>query len=98
MQPLERNNPTVLKRDNRKEVLEVHFNPYDVGRCLGIKDVKSSIRNFNEKQLAKIRNSDVHDMHFRTFNNAGENFLTESGVYRLASKSRKGLGITDPLC
>lgn len=28
-------------------------------------------------------------MHFRKLNNAGENFLTESGVYKLAFKSRK---------
>lgn len=28
-------------------------------------------------------------MHFRKLNNAGENFLTESGVYKLVFKSRK---------
>ena len=28
-------------------------------------------------------------MHFRKLNNAGENFLTESGVYKLIFKSRK---------
>lgn len=32
---------------------------------------------------------DVHNMHFRKLNNAGENFLTESGVYKLIFKSRK---------
>ena len=65
------------------------FNPYHVAECLGIADVKSSIRNFNEKQLVKVKNSDVHNTHFRKLNNAGENFLTESGVYKLVFKSRK---------
>lgn len=68
---------------------EVLFNPYHVAECLEISDVKSSIRNFNEKQVLKVRNSDVHNMHFRKLNNAGENFLTESGVYKLVFKSRK---------
>lgn len=65
------------------------FNPYHVAECLDIADVKSSIRNFNEKQIVKVKNSDVHSMHFRKLNNAGENFLTESGVYKLVFKSRK---------
>ena len=43
----------------------------------------------NEKQLVKVKNSDVHSMHFRKLNNAGENFLTESGVYKLVFKNRK---------
>lgn len=65
------------------------FNPYHVAECLDIADVKSSIRSFNEKQIVKVKNSDVHNMHFRKLNNAGENFLTESGVYKLVFKSRK---------
>lgn len=68
---------------------KVLFNPYHVAECLEISDVKSSIRNFNDKQVVKVRNSDVHSMHFRKINNAGENFLTESGVYKLVFKSRK---------
>ena len=75
------------------EVLEIKgqvlFNPKHVAECLDIADVKSSIRNFNEKQLVKVKNSDVQSMHFRKLNNAGENFLTESGVYKLVFKSRK---------
>lgn len=43
----------------------------------------------NEKQVIKIKNSDMHSMHNRKLNNAGENFLTESGVYKLIFKSRK---------
>ena len=75
------------------EVLELNgqvlFNPYHVAECLEISDVKSSIRNFNNKQIIKVKNSDMHNMHFRKLNNAGENFLTESGVYKLVFKSRK---------
>ena len=38
-----------------------------------------------DKQLVKLTNSKVHNMHFRKLNNAGEKFLTESGVYKLIS-------------
>ena len=68
---------------------QVLFNPYHVGECLGIADVKSSIRNFNEKQIVKVTNSKVHNLHFRKLHNTGENFLTESGVYKLVFKSHK---------
>lgn len=75
------------------EVFELNgivlFNPKHVAECLDIADVKSSIRNFNKNQIVKVKNSDVHTMHFRKLNNAGENFLTESGVYKLVFKSRK---------
>ena len=68
---------------------EVLFNPYHVAECLDITDVKSSIRNFNEKQVIKLTNSKMHNMHFRKLHNTGENFLTESGVYKLIFKSKK---------
>lgn len=75
------------------EVLEVEgqvlFNPKHVAECLEIADVNSSIRNFNEKQVVKLTNSDVHNLHIRKLNNAGENFLTESGVYKLVFRSHK---------
>ena len=78
---------------NNVEVVELNgqvlFNPKHVAEILDIADVKSSIRGFSEKQVVKIRNSDVHSMHFRKLNNPGENFLTESGVYKLVFKSRK---------
>lgn len=78
---------------NNVEVFELNgqilFNPKDVAKILDISDVKSSMRNFSDKQLIKVKNSDVHNMHFRKLNNAGENFLTESGVYKLIFKSRK---------
>ena len=64
---------------------EILFNPKDVGKCLDIADVKSSIRNFTDNQKIKITNKDleVHNMHFRKLNNAGEQFLKEAGVYKL---------------
>ena len=68
---------------------EILFNPYHVAECLDITDVKSSIRNFNEKQVIKLTNSKMHNMHFRKLHNTGENFLTESGVYKLIFKSKK---------
>lgn len=68
---------------------KVLFNPKHVAECLEIADVNSSTRKFNEKQIVKLNNSDMHDMHIRKLNNAGENFLTESGVYKLIFKSHK---------
>ena len=68
---------------------KVLFNARCVGEILGIVDVNSVIRNFNDKQIVKLKNSDVQDMQFRKLNNAGENFLTESGVYKLVMRSNK---------
>lgn len=67
------------------------FNPYDVGACLDLEE--SSVRNYlasmNEKQVIKLKNLDVLNTDIRKLNNAGEKFLTESGVYKLIFKSRK---------
>ena len=68
---------------------QVLFNPKHVAECLDIADVNSSIRAFNEKQVIKLKNSDMHNMQIRKLNNAGEKFLTESGVYKLIFKSKK---------
>ncbi len=67
----------------------VLFNANHVGQVMGIKDIKSSIRNFNKNQRILVTNSDVHEMHFRKLNNAGELFLTESGVYKISFRSHK---------
>lgn len=86
-------NEMMIFEGNEVEVLEVAgqvlFNPKHVADCLEIADVNSSIRNFNEKQVVKVKNSDLHNLHIRKMNNAGENFLTESGVYKLVFKSHK---------
>ncbi|MCC0656357.1 Bro-N domain-containing protein [Clostridioides sp. ES-S-0123-01] len=65
------------------------FNSKDVANCLDIKNVNENIRLMNEKQFVKLRNSDISNTDIRKLNNAGENFLTESGVYKLIFKSRK---------
>lgn len=56
---------------------------------LRYKNINDAIANFNEKQKIKLRNLDIANTDIRKLNNAGENFLTESGVYKLIFKSRK---------
>lgn len=70
---------------------EILFNPYHVGVCLDMATgtVKDHMSKMNKKQVIKVKNSDVGLTDFRKLNNAGENFLTESGVYKLVFKSRK---------
>lgn len=70
---------------------EILFNPYHVGICLDMATgtVKDHMSKMNKKQVIKVKNSDVGLTDFRKLNNAGENFLTESGVYKLVFKSRK---------
>lgn len=70
---------------------QVLFNPYHVGECLelGNDAVRKAMSRMNDKQFIKVRNSDVTNSNIRKLNNAGENFLTESGVYKLVFKSRK---------
>ena len=98
-------NNIMIFENKQVEVFELNgqvlFNPYDVGECLGLTDsaVRMAIKDMNEKQVIKLKNSDMHSKHiqnsdvnsidFRKLNNAGENFLTESGVYKLIFKSRK---------
>lgn len=43
----------------------------------------------NEKQVIKVTNFKVKDIDFRKLHNTGENFLTESGVYKLILRSHK---------
>lgn len=70
---------------------QVLFNPYHVGACLEMAHgtVKDHMSRMSSKQVIKVKNSDVGLTDFRKLNNAGENFLTESGVYKLVFKSRK---------
>lgn len=80
---------------NEVEVFELNgqvlFNPRHVGECLDIspEGVRKAITRMNGRQVIKIKNSDVTDSNIRKLNNAGENFLTESGVYKLIFKSKK---------
>lgn len=78
---------------NEVEVLEfngkVLFNPKHVAEILGIKNVRDNISKMNSNQVIKLTNSDVGKTDFRKLNNRGENFLTESGVYKLIMRSNK---------
>ena len=65
------------------------FNPKHVAKCLDIKNVNDNISRMNSKQVIKLKNSDIGKTDIRKLNNAGENFLTESGVYKLIFKSKK---------
>ena len=68
-----------------------YFNPYHVGICLGLGEsaVRMALSKMTHKQVVKLKNSDVKDIDIRKLNNAGENFVTESGVYKLIFKSNK---------
>lgn len=70
---------------------QILFNPRHVGECLDLTDgaIRKAIVEMNSKQVIKLTNSDVNSSNIRKLNNAGENFLTESGVYKLIFKSRK---------
>ena len=70
---------------------KILFNPRHVGKCLELTDitVRDHIRHMNENQVIKLKNSSVGLTNFRKLHNTGENFLTESGVYKLIFKSRK---------
>ncbi len=89
------NNNLMIFEGNDVEVFEldgqVLFNPYHVGECLELS--KSAVRNYlaqmSQKQAVIVKNSDVRDKDIRKLNNAGEKFLTESGVYKLVFTSRK---------
>ena len=85
----------MIFEEHEVEVFELDgkilFNPYHVGSCLELGDsaVRKAIGNMTEKQVIKLKNSDVKESNIRKLNNAGENFLTESGVYKLVFRSNK---------
>ena len=85
-------NNLMIFEGNEVEVFELNgqvlFNPKHVAEILGITDVKSSMRNFSENQVVKVKNSDNRKHLSRKLNNAGENFLTENGVLALINNSR----------
>ena len=88
-------NDLMIFEGHNVEVFELNgqvlFNPYHVGACLelGNSAVKMAVAKMNEKQVVKLTNSKVNKVDFRKLHNTGENFLTESGVYKLVFKSRK---------
>jgi hypothetical protein cdifQCD-6_19373 len=88
-------NNLMVFENQKVEVFEfegkVLFNPYDVGRCLELTDsaVRMAIKGMNSKQVMLMKNPDVNTIDIRKLNPRGENFLTESGVYKLIFRSRK---------
>ncbi len=68
---------------------KILFNPRHVAECLEIKNVNDNISKMNKKQVIKLTNSKIVDSDFRKLHNTGENFLTESGVYKLIFASKK---------
>lgn len=88
-------NELMIFEGSQVEVFEfegkILFNPKDVGRCLNMEDstTRKAIATMSEKQVIKLTNSIVKDFHFRKLHNTGENFLTESGVYKLIMRSNK---------
>ncbi|MCC0662527.1 MULTISPECIES: BRO family protein [unclassified Clostridioides] len=70
---------------------KILFNPKHVAKCLELSEsaTRNHLSKMNSKQAILLRNSDVLISDIRKLNNAGEKFLTESGVYKLIFKSRK---------
>lgn len=72
---------------------EVLFNAYHIGGCLGMGDrvIREHMSEMDEDEVLKLTNKDLDGTStaIRKLNNAGERFLTESGVYTLIMKSRK---------
>ena len=87
------NNNLMVFEGHNVEVFEwedkVLFNPRNVGECLGINDVtvRRHLQEMNEKQIIKLTNSKIHDMHFRKLHKTGEKILTVSGVLAKKKKS-----------
>ena len=88
-------NALMVFEGNEVEVFELNgkilFNPRHVAPCLDMTDstLRDHLGTMNSKQVIKLTNSTVGLTDFRKLHNTGENFLTESGVYRLIFKSRK---------
>ena len=87
-------NNLMIFEGNEVEVFEwndmILFNPKDVAKCLELSEDarRKQITRMNNKQVIKLKNSDVTNCPIRKLNNAGENFLTESGVYKMIFASR----------
>lgn len=89
------NNNLLVFEGHNVEVFEldnvIYFNSRHVGECLDLTDsaIRMAIKKMTSNQVRKLKNSDVKQIDIRKLNNAGENFLTESGVYKLAFRSDK---------
>ena len=81
------NNNLMIFEGHDVEVFELNgqvlFNPKHVAEILEIKNINDNLRKMNDKQVIKLTNSKIGNTDFRKLHNTGENFLTESGVYKL---------------
>ena len=68
----------------------VLFNPRHVGECLGMAErtVREHVTVMNDKKKIKLKNSDGILKDIRKLSNAGEFFVTESGVLELCAKCK----------
>ena len=70
------NNNLMIFEGHDVEVFELNgqvlFNPKHVAEILEIKNVNDNLRKMNDKQVIKLKNSDVKDKNFRKLN---ESFL-----------------------
>lgn len=86
-------NELMVFEGNEIEVFELNnkvlFNAKHIGECLGVVNVNKNIADMENYEVVKLKNSDITNGDFRNLNNAGENFLTEAGVYSLIMVSRK---------
>lgn len=89
-------NGIMIFENHEVEIFEfngkVLFNPRHVAECLDIefKTAQNYMSLMSESKAVKLTNDSIsHLTGFRKLNNTGENFLTESGVYKLIFKSRK---------
>lgn len=81
------------------EILKINeqilFNANQVGECLDIIRVRDTLRNFDKDEKVLVTNeyistySAADSIRSRIFNNMGEIFLTEAGLYKLIFISRK---------
>lgn len=91
------NNELMIFEGKEVEIFELQgkilFNPNHVGKCLELSEsaIKQQLKRMNNRQVIKIRNSDISESTIctnRKLNNRGENFLTEAGVYKMIFASR----------
>ena len=79
------------------EIIEINneplFNARNVGECLEISNIRDTIRGFDKDEVVKLTNETSFDAvgvtGGRVFNGMGELFLTEAGLYKIVSVSRK---------
>ena len=87
----EQKNQLMIFENHEVEVFEldgqVLFNPYHVGECLelGESAVRKAIGNMTEKQVIKLKNSDVKESNIRKLNNANDVKELVEEMYSIAS-------------